>query len=98
MTLTLTYIRCGNIAAILELDEHLNKNFKVREELYIYMMKIFQLRHAAVFGGGGHMCKVLMCETHWCPDGITRGACYGGGHACCVYVLSLQLWMVWQCV
>lgn len=23
--------RCGNIAAILELDEHLNKNFKVRQ-------------------------------------------------------------------
>ena len=25
--------RCGNVAAILELDEHLNKSFKVRDSL-----------------------------------------------------------------
>jgi len=25
------YVRCGNVAAILELDEHLNRNFKIFE-------------------------------------------------------------------
>lgn len=30
-SLVFKYFRCGNVAAILELDEHLNRNYKIFE-------------------------------------------------------------------
>lgn len=53
--------RCGNVAAILELDEHLNKSFKVRNIL-MYLLFFFKILTTACMHPGRR--RVCACSDH----------------------------------
>lgn len=73
--------RCGNVAAILELDENLNKNFKVSAPGDIACFSIPTCTEGE--GGRGR----AMDDRHACCSLLLACSSYGGLPGACVIVL-----------